>query len=167
MIIAGTGHRPDDLYGGYTDEGLQYLIWIAESALMRYKLIHKQHVDRIIAGGALGWDTALACAAIKGGYPLSIYVPFVGQEKMWPEKSQNIYNKTLELADEVKIVCEGGYAAWKMQKRNEAMVNDCDRVLALWAGTPGGTGNCVNYANKVEKPIDNCWDSYIKRLPKC
>ena len=33
----------------------------------------------------------------------------------------------------------------------------CDLVLAFWDGSSGGTGNCVRYAGKVGKPIENLW----------
>ena len=48
------------------------------------------------------------------------------------------------------IVSPGEYAAFKMQVRNEWMVDQLnpatDLLLAAWDGSPGGTGNCVKYA---------------------
>jgi hypothetical protein len=46
-----------------------------------------------------------------------------------------------------------------MQKRNEAMVNDSNAVLALWnpEKRSGGTWNCVAYAAGVGKEIINFW----------
>ena len=63
-------------------------------------------------------------------------------------------------ADEHYFVREAGYAGWKMQERNKWMVDHCDEVLALWNGTSGGTSNCVAYANKIGKPINNLWEKY-------
>ncbi len=40
-----------------------------------------------------------------------------------------------------------------MQVRNEYMVDRADLVLALWNGTPGGTGNCVRYARTRGVPV--------------
>ena len=51
-----------------------------------------------------------------------------------------------------------------MQLRNEAMVNDCDLLLALWNGTSGGTANCIRYANSVKREIRNLWSDYAKSL---
>lgn len=82
------------------------------------------------------------------------YIPFAGQELKWPAESQRLYKSILEQPFVSPIiVCEGGYAAWKMQRRNERMVDDATDILACWDGTPGGTGNCVAYATKVGKPI--------------
>ena len=46
------------------------------------------------------------------------------------------------------------YTNWRMQDRNVYMINGCNRVLVVWDGTKGGTGNCVNYAKKVGVDID-------------
>lgn len=153
MIICGTGHRPDKL-GGYDVDSKEKLLTFAHSS------IKKLRPDRIITGMALGWDMALAYAADAEKIPFTAAIPFKGQEKMWPEGSQKFYHWLLEKADEVIYVCEEGYAVWKMQKRNEWMVDNCDTVLALWDGSAGGTGNCIVYANKVGKPIINLWDRY-------
>lgn len=45
------------------------------------------------------------------------------------------------------------YKPYLMQVRNEYMVNLADKVIAVWDGTSGGTGNCVAYAKKKEKEI--------------
>lgn len=45
------------------------------------------------------------------------------------------------------------YKPWLMQKRNEYMVDRCDKITALWDGSSGGTGNCVKYAIKQNKNI--------------
>ena len=36
--------------------------------------------------------------------------------------------------------------------RNRAMVDDCDLLIAIWDGSPGGTANCVEYAERVLRP---------------
>ena len=45
------------------------------------------------------------------------------------------------------------YKPWLMQKRNEYMVDLADKVIAVWDGSKGGTGNCVRYAEKCGKEI--------------
>src|SRR3546814_15540871 len=91
---------------------------------------------------ALGWDTAWALAALDLGVPLTAAVPFCGQEKSWPAESQRRFHSILERAAAVEIVCPGGFAAHKMQTRNEWMVDHADGVVALWDGSTGGTANC-------------------------
>lgn len=153
MILAGTGHRPDKV-GGYGADVAQRMTKIAASYLDELK------PNVVISGMALGWDQALALAATLMDIEWWAYVPFEGQERMWPAQSQKLYHYLLSQAHTTRIVCKDGYAPWKMQTRNEAMVDDCNRVLALWNGGPGGTGNCVRYAQAVGKPIINAWDRW-------
>lgn len=154
MIICGTGHRPNKL-GGYSEDATSVLVTVA-----RNYLSGKNRPDKVITGMAQGWDQALGWAAYDLGTPFIAAVPFAGQEKAWPSVSQGYYNDLLALAENVVYVCEDGYAPWKMQKRNEWMVDNSDGVLALWDGSDGGTHNCIKYAMKVGKPINNLWEQY-------
>lgn len=162
MIVCGTGHRPDKL-GGYTDDVFEDLVWEATAWLDANRT-----TERVISGGALGWDQALAQAAIDLKIPLTLALPFPGFEDRWPTASKTKIYGMMEQAH-VQFVCEPGYAGWKMQERNKWMVDHSDLVLALWNGTPGGTCNCVKYAESKKKPIVNLWESYanhaISQLP--
>ena len=153
-VIAGTGHRPNKL-GGYTHDATDRLVRFARHILAQ------NDPDTVISGMALGWDTALAIAALDMGCPLTCAIPFAGQERMWPASSQNQYNLILSRASKVHIVSPGDYASWKMQVRNEWMVDNCTLLLALWNGSPGGTGNCVRYAqSKSRTLIENVWPEW-------
>lgn len=155
MIICGTGHRPDKL-GGYSQEVFDKLVDLASEHIFKLK------PDYVISGMALGWDQALAKAAYECSIPFHAYIPFVGQEGRWPRESQAKYHALLHRADKVVYCNPEGYAGWKMQKRNEDMVNASDVVLALWDGSAGGTGNCIGYANKKGVEIINVWDEWIE-----
>lgn len=153
MILAATGHRPVKLggYGAYVFARLKLGArhYLADAA-----------PDRVISGMALGWDQAWAWAAVDLGIPFVAAMPFYGQETQWPEESRERYHDLLEHAAEVVTVCEGGYAPWKMQRRNEWMVDHCDKMIALWDGSNGGTANCVRYAERVGKPVENLWPQW-------
>ena len=155
MILTGTGHRPNKI-GGYGVDIARHMELLAEECLVELK------PDVVISGMALGWDQALAFAAHHQKIDWWAYVPFKNQDKMWPEKSKQVYAQLLLLANRVVIVCDGEYAPWKMQKRNEAMIDQCDTVLALWNGSGGGTANCVAYANKIGRPIINVWEKWSR-----
>lgn len=152
MIVAGTGHRPNKL-GGNTLAAGETWTKVAISWLATNK------PQKVISGMAQGWDQYLAGAAISLGIPLIAAIPFSGQEQMWSSNAQDLYNWMLKASTEVKIVSEGGYAAWKMQKRNMWMVDQLvdtdDILLACWNGTVGGTANCVAYAQRKKKNIVN------------
>ena len=150
MTICGTGHRPNSL-GGYAPAIFERLVALASSHLAA------DRPTKVISGMALGWDQALARAAIELDIPTHAYVPCRGQESRWPLASREVYQEIL-MCCTVRYVTEGSYSQFCMETRNRAMVDDSDSVLALWNGGRGGTGNCVAYARKVDKPIVNLWD---------
>lgn len=148
MIVAFTGHRPDKL-GGYKLPNPTYLYVCQQID----KKLRELQPEKVISGMALGVDQWAAHIAHKLNIPFIAAVPFEGQEKAWPAKSQATFHKLLKLASEKIIVSTGTYAAYKMQVRNEWMVDRCDILLAIWDGTPGGTGNCIKYAQSKNKEI--------------
>ena len=149
MIISGTGHRCNKLPFAY-----QYPNPFQEAVFQRLRDIFTEFKpEKVISGMAVGFDTWLALVALEMKIPLVAAVPFVGQEKMWPAHAQDRFNQILKQAEKVVIVSEGGYAPEKMQVRNQYLVDHCDKLIALWDGTNGGTGNCVRYAEKVGREI--------------
>lgn len=148
MIVAFTGHRPDKL-GGYKLPNPTYIKVCKEID----KTLKELKPEKIITGMALGVDQWAANIAHKLNIPYLAAIPFENQECKWPEDSQRIFRILRKLASEEVIVSEGAYAAHKMQVRNEWMVDHCDVLIAIWDGSKGGTGNCVEYAKSVNKKI--------------
>ena len=159
IVAAGTGHRPDKL-GGYSDSVFYALVGLARDGIT--ELRDTYGVNGIVSGMALGWDQALATAAKTLGVPFVAAIPFKGQERAWPQESQDRYNHLLGKAKRVITVCEGGYAGWKMQRRNEAMVDEAAIILALWNGSSGGTANCLSYATDKGLLVINLWDKWTR-----
>ncbi len=164
MRTAFTGHRPDKL-SEYSDcENINgTLAMFAIDVIERLDL----KPSAIISGMALGWDIAVARAALRLEIPLIAAVPFKGQESKWPWKAQVQYHAILKFASEVVIVSEGGYEAWKMKRRNRWIVDNSERLVALWDGSDGGTAHCVEYANQVgRKQVVNVWGAWELWLTK-
>ncbi len=148
MIVAFTGHRPSKL-GGYDLPNPTYIHVCRQIG----RVLREEQPEKIISGMALGADQWAAYIAYKLSIPFIAAIPFLNQECKWPEKSQRTYQHLLGLASEKIIVSPGEYSASKMQIRNEWMVNHCDKLVAIWDGTPGGTKNCINYAKSIGKEI--------------
>jgi uncharacterized phage-like protein YoqJ len=92
--------------------------------------------------------------AIENNIPLIAIVPFPEQDKIWRPESVRLYKELLSKAHDIKITGTPGYAAWKMNVRNEYMVNKCDLLIAVYNGDQkGGTYNCIKYAESISKPI--------------
>ena len=152
MIIAGTGHRPDKL-GGYTEANFDRLVTIAEKWLKGLK------ASKVISGMALGWDQALAQAAINLEIPLIAAIPFTDKAKVWSDKSKAYNQYLLDKAQEVVNVSGmDDYSVEYMQKRNIWMVDNCDILLAMFDGSSGGTKNCIQYAESQNKRMVNAYE---------
>lgn len=157
MIIAGTGHRPNKL-GGYGAEVQQKLIDFAAAVLPQHQ------PSTVITGMALGWDMALAQAAVRLGIPFHAYIPFNGQELMWPESTRLYYRALMRQAQHIVVCSTGGFTKEAMQVRNVAMVDNCDELVALWNGSSGGTANCLRYAQSLHKRYTNYWPEWSMDL---
>lgn len=160
MIIAGTGHRPDKL-GGYSVEARTRLETFAEI------IVRELNPHTVISGMALGWDQALAWAAVRTGVHIVAAIPFEGQERLWTDDQKKNYRHLRSLAD-VHVLLPGGYAPSKMQHRNEWMVRRLplheDRLIALWNGSDGGTANCVAYGTEQlgANRVVNVWERWVE-----
>lgn len=152
MRIALTGHRPPKGGIEYNGEGpvSDYLSEEFEKILVEYE------PRVIISGMALGADTIWAISGLFRNIQVIAAIPFVGQESVWPEESQRKYHQIIRHKKVIPTyICEPGYAAWKLQKRNEWMVDHCSLLVSVWDGSSGGTANCVKYAKKQGKTIIN------------
>ena len=153
-VVSFTGHRSDKLPNKETGYKLPNPTYIYICQQLE-KILKELKPEKCISGFALGFDQYAANVCINLKIPLIAAIPFLGQEKFWPEKSQKQYNYLLSKTSEKVIVSEGGYAAAKMQIRNQWMVDNCDILIACFipTETSGGTFNCIQYAKGKNKQI--------------
>jgi len=157
--IAATGHRPKDLCGGYNLQSPTNKM-IAK-AMKEHLLSYLKDEKKVhaISGMALGTDTIFALVALElreEGYPVTLEsaIPCKDHAGNWPKASQKQWKEIVDAADKVTQVSDQPYAPLLMFKRNTYMVNECDELLAVYNGSgKGGTANCVQYAEKTNKPI--------------
>lgn len=153
-VLAATGHRPGKL-GGYGTATNDRLVRLAAGFLGPIRT----EVDHVISGLAMGWDMAWAEGAINLGIPVLAAVPFPGQERRWQPEEQERYRRLLSRCWRVQNIClKWDWGAYR--KRNRWMVDNSDKLIALWDGSKGGTGHCVRYADATGKPIQNLWSEY-------
>lgn len=166
MLFVASGHRPPTC-GGYNETTYNNLRRVAQRSLE----VHNP--ERVIVGMAQGWDQAVALACTDLGIPFEAYVPFPGQETVWPRRSQTTYQKLIEKADLVVMLKdrepndkqEAG--EWLLE-RNLAMLELLKQdptngmLLALWNGDQkGGTAHMMR--NLITDPACkgirylNCW----------
>lgn len=148
MILATTGHRPDKLGGYDASNPIRSMVMEQiDRALLRLR------PTTVIVGMALGVDQWMAELCIWNQIPFVAALPFEDFHTRWPFHAQVKFREILSKAQSVHIVSPGAFSGFKMQLRNEWMVDHCEHLLAIWDGTPGGTANCVGYAERVGKPI--------------
>jgi uncharacterized phage-like protein YoqJ len=140
--VAITGHRPEKI----TNE-----VWVKRQ--MKDALTTFVMPSYLIQGMAAGVDLWSAVIARQLGVMYECAKPWAGH---LPRKADaKLYQDALHFADKVTNVdpSENYPGPWVYQKRNKYMVDHADTVLAVWDGSKGGTGNCVQYALELSRPI--------------
>jgi len=109
----------------------------------------------VITGMAVGTDWCAATVAQSLGIPYTCAIPWFGYERLWPEVMQPDFHNLVRAAAAVIYVSEAGevWARWKLEARNQWIVDHCDVIAAIWDGGSGGTANTVRYAHTQQRPI--------------
>lgn len=152
MILAGTGHRPRKLGNEWRMNGpISQRLCLAVS-----RFLFERKPDRVISGGALGFDQLLAIAALSLDIPVTIAVPHDGQDAKWDALGKERYRDLLAHPRVTRVdVNPGPYAAWKLIARDEWMVENSDELLTCWDGIRGGSGTfkTISHAESLNRPI--------------
>src|SRR6266849_933968 len=98
-VAAFTGHRPDKLPNKETGYKLPNPTYIHICQQLE-KVLKELKPEKAISGMALGVDMYAANVCIKLGIPFVAAIPFIGQEKAWPQSSQKTYHLLLGKAAE-------------------------------------------------------------------
>nr|WAI02642.1 MAG: SLOG family protein [Candidatus Methanoperedens sp.] len=137
--IAFTGHRH---------------LSFAQVAQYLEKLL-KDYPDAIwITGGAIGLDSWAAKFAIDHEIELWLILPFPSKvmSKKWTDEQRELLEWSIKSCSKFSVIAPT-YDVSIYQRRNERMVDLSDMVAAFWDDSSGGTGNCVRYAQKVERKM--------------
>ena len=156
-VCAFSGHRPPKLPFGSEDDPK-----CVDLKLRLKKEIHiavEEGCTDFLCGMALGCDTWAAEAVLEVKQALQAYrtvhlrayLPFPGQDQRWSAKNRRRYRQILNGCTTVTYVCET-YQPDCMQKRNRAMIDRADRLIAVFDGQKGGTSETLRMAH--EKGIE-------------
>ena len=153
--VSFTGYRPSKLpFFGEDDP-----MCIALKSKLREKisLFAQRGATDFYSGMALGVD--MWCAEIvlelKKIYPeitLTAVIPCREQTAKWSNSDRQRYEGILDRCD--KTICiSPQYTKDCMHRRNRALVDMCDFLLAVYDGQSGGTKYTVDYAKKCGKKL--------------
>lgn len=146
--VSFTGYRPEKL--GFFGEDDPLFIDFIKRLREKISELIGEGANVFLSGMALGSDTFCAeiVLELKKEHPnikLTAAIPCANQAEHWSEKQQAHYRELLEKCDE-RVVLSEHYYNGCMQKRNRYLVDNCDVLLAIYDGKPGGTKNTVKYA---------------------
>lgn len=167
--VCFTGRRPKYLCGY---NGSSYIMFQKYLTSYLEEMYLVSDVKTFISGGAQGFDQIAfwAVDSLKERYSdikNIVYVPFRTQSSAWKDYglfSKSEYNKMLDRADDVinvsGVISPSDYrqAAKLLMKRNDAMIDNSDIVIALyadddWQTASGGTAEAMRYAIKNSKEM--------------
>lgn len=163
MKIGITGHRPHLLHGGFYAKTTHFHQEKIEKALLdviEEELGWRAYFCDItgevegLTGMAAGTDQWFADSCNKIGIPFTAYIPCKNQDKLWPERAQMEYRNLLRSARKVIYTSDEEFTPGCLHKRNEAIVKDCDILIAYYDGRKkGGTYDAIKKADKYGKRI--------------
>lgn len=152
-----TGHRPQTITYLWDETSAMSLELKAKLEKAIIYLIENKGVTNFISGMALGVDMIAAeiVLELKSKYPeimLECALPCETQASRWSVKYRDRYFNIIEMSDKETLL-QTHYTADCMHKRNRYMVDHSDYVIAVWDGSPSGTGKTVMYAKENHKTI--------------
>jgi len=153
-----TGHRPQSLPWKYNEYGSQFDAFKHE---LEYKIINSinKGYTHFISGMAMGLDLIAAeiILSLKNKYQfitLECAIPCKNQTFKWSPSYKQRYNNILEKADKVIMITDTYYTSGCMEKRNKYMVDNSNKIIALYLNTPGGTKQTLDYAKNQNIEIE-------------
>ena len=116
---------------------------------------------RFITGGALGFDTEAAREVIRFrlSHPdvsLVLFLPCLDQDAAWSPSQRSSYDYILSAADEVKFVSEA-YDKSCMRRRNQAMAEECDIMIAYVGHDRSGASQTLRIARELGREAYNLY----------
>ncbi len=153
--ISFTGYRPEKLPFFGEDDPL--CVDLKERLSDKIGKLIADGADEFYTGMALGVDTWAAEAVLehKRLHPeikLIAVVPCPEQAKKWSAADKERYRFILGNCDKIMTISRS-YTKECMLKRNRALVELCDVLVAVFDGKNGGTQYTVNLAKSKGKNV--------------
>ena len=157
MVCAFTGHRnikPSHKYA------------MADILRRAINYAYNRGCREFVAGGAVGFDTEAARQVLlfRIDHPdvrLVLFLPCLDQDAAWTASQRDSYDFTLSSADEVRYLSER-YDHSCMRRRNQAMADSCDIMIAYVGHDRSGASQTLRMAREGEKECYNLYPELEK-----
>ncbi len=161
IIIAVTANRPKNLFPGMPFDRIFHEMHPKLGDFAAF-ILRKHDVRMVYTTLDLGFPMAVAGACEALEIPYRAAIPYSEQSRYWSQEAVNEYGRMLQNADKKFLISRGEYTEEKVEHCNDFILKRCDRLLALYTGTPGRTEKFVNEAEKAKKPVDYLWPMWLE-----
>ena len=151
ITLCFTGHRSQKLPWRF-NENDQRCLQMKQQLMFEIEKSIQQGYKIFMSGMALGFD--MICAEtvlkLKEKYKDIILVgalPCLNQDERWSADQKQRYRKLLKQLDKIRCKYKE-YDSQCMIERNNYMVKNSSKMIALFDGQVGGTKNTINFAKK-------------------
>lgn len=153
--VSFTGYRPEKLPFFGEDDPL--CAELKNRLLTQIEVLADDGAEEFCSGMARGVDTWAAEAVLelkrtRTEIRLTAVVPCPEQADKWGREQRERYNTILGKCDKI-ITVSPSYTRSCMEKRNRALVDLCDLLVAVYDGKTGGTMQTVNYAKSKNRQL--------------
>lgn len=154
--VCFTGHRPEKLMNIY-DENSSIITYIKDELYNNISKAIADGFDTFYSGMARGIDiyASETMLELKNKFKHIKHVaviPYSAQSEKWSISWRRRYEKIL-LNSDIKILLSDEYYSGCLTDRNIFMIENSDRLIAVFNGTAGGTFHTINLAKKSNKEI--------------
>lgn len=152
MTCAFTGHR---------NIKLEHRARMPELLFRAIKYAYEQGCRKFITGGALGFDTEAARQVLRfridhPDVALILFLPCLDQDATWSAGQRDFYDYILSSANEVRYLSES-YDKSCMKRRNQAMAEECDVMIAYVGRDRSGSSQTLRMAKEFGKEAYNLY----------
>jgi uncharacterized phage-like protein YoqJ len=155
VIITGIAHSPQRLLERSLLPSNE-LVYLASKALKVYD------ATRLITSLELGWEQALAKAAVELKIPFVVAFPFPGRDSTWDREIRILYYELLSRADEVYQVNDT-FSETSLYECRCWQTDQADLVLALWdyEFDNDTVFDAIHYALDKDVKVTNLWQDWF------
>jgi hypothetical protein len=158
MRIAVTGHR--HLSAELSEKAYDLGLYLAEA----------EEVESVLVGGAIGADSVVVDAMIAGGGCSKLMIVVPNTVLTQPAAAQKVIQKSMDSGanvTELKLGFKSMREKWGYMERNRWMVQNADRLFAVWDGRrQGGTWGTMQIAESLGIPIQSVGSVYVAETTK-